>query len=226
MKDKIKILIVEDDIFTAERIELKLIKIGYTNIAIAMSYQQAMASIKEEIPDLILLDLHLKDGYRGIDIATEKEVFNKVAIIYITSDTDSQTLKTLQATNPKSYLSKPLKEEELEFHVSSVLKHIDKRKLIPLGYNFSYDLEKEILFFKNEPCPQKEQPTKKERVLLELLIHEKGKFITSERLESIIWANKPTSSTSSLRTLVLNLRKKLNPKMIVNTPYDGYKLDI
>lgn len=223
MKSDIKILIVEDNILTAKKIERKLKEMDYSNIDIAMSYREAMRSIKEERPDLILLDLHLKDGYTGIDIAYEEEVLNKIAIIYITGKRDSKTLESLRATKPKSYLSKPIREEELEFHVSSALEAIDKRRLINLGFNFSYDLEERVVLKNKQPHTPKLTP--KEKLLLEELIKTKEVMISPELLTSKLWTDK-VPSDNALRMLVSSLRNKLEFEIIINEPYIGYKLNI
>jgi len=81
MIDKIKILIVEDESLLAIGIKTKLVKMGYKMVDIAINYEKAMLNIKEETPDLILLDVDLKGTFTGIDIANTKEVFNKIPII-------------------------------------------------------------------------------------------------------------------------------------------------
>jgi response regulator of citrate/malate metabolism len=57
MIDKIKILIVEDNALIAKGIKSQLLNMGYQIITMAINYEKAMHSIKEEIPDLILLDV-------------------------------------------------------------------------------------------------------------------------------------------------------------------------
>jgi len=219
MKINSKILIVEDEAITAKAIESQIKKMGYDNTAIAINYKNAMKSIREDKPDLILLDIDLKSDYSGIDIANQKEVFNKIPIIYLTACTDLKTIENLIATNPKAYLSKPLRFEELQVAIALALDY--KKGVIDIGYEFSYDLENRNLF-------QKQQPIKlsyKEKLLLERLIERDGECVPLKVLEFEIWGHE-VKSESSLRTLVSSLRKKLNPKMIVNVTSFGYKLEL
>ncbi|SFV64840.1 sensory transduction regulatory protein [hydrothermal vent metagenome] len=218
MIDKLKILIVEDEALIAKGIKSQLLKMGYKRVAIAINYNQAMLSIKEESPDLILLDVDLKSRHTGLDIGNNKEVLNRIPIIYITSFSDAKTLKEIMKTNPKTYLSKPLRYAELEVAVSLALK--DKMiKTVNLSYGFNYDFENRKLI-KNRVDVHL---TKKEKLLLEALIRRKGEYVSSKILELEVWINGDMAE-SSLRTLVGNLRKKLKPEMIVNQPSFGYKL--
>jgi DNA-binding response OmpR family regulator len=218
MIDKIKILIVEDEAVIAIGIKSHLVRMGYKIVTMAINYEQAMLSIKEEAPDLILLDVDLKSSYTGIDIGNEKEVLNRIPVIYISSFSDSQTLEDIMLTNPKNYLSKPLRYAELEVAVSLALQ--DKMiKTVDLGYGFNYDFENRELF-ENKVLVNL---TKKEKLLLESLIRGKGKYISSTTLEFEVWTA-GVKAGNSLRMLVGNLRKRLKSEMIVNQPSLGYKL--
>ena len=218
MINKIKILIVEDNAFIAKGIKSHLLKMGYKRIDMAISYEKVMLNIKEEVPDLILLDIDLKGLKTGIDIAKEKEVFNKIPVIYISSFSDAETLEKIKRTHPKTYLSKPLRYAELEVAVSLALQE-KMVKTVDLGHEFNYDFEKRELF-KNKVAVHL---TKKEILLLESLIRRKGKCVSPNILELEIWED-GAMAESSLRTLVANLRKRLKPEMIVTQASLGYQL--
>lgn len=220
MKDNIKILIVEDEALAAKAIETQLTQMGYKIIFIAINYTKAMKIIKQKRPDLILLDIDLKDSYTGIDIANEKEVLNRIPIIYTTSHTDHKTLKELIATKPKSYLSKPIKYEDLKVAISLALIPKDyKNSLVNIGDDFTYSLKDQTLLKHQELV----KLSKNEKILLERLIQAKSNFVSSKELEFSIWAYE-TKSENSLRTLVRSLRKKLKPDLIINKISFGYKL--
>ncbi len=214
---KISILIVEDEALTAKAIEGELKKMGYREIHIAISYEKALQEIKTYHFDLILLDINLKSKNSGITLAQHKEVFEKIPVIFITADKDEQTIQDMLATNPKNYLLKPLRYAELKFSIDLALK--DKKETINLGYDFTYDLKHQNLFHKQKPI--KLSPN--EKLLLERLLTEKGDFVYASVLEDSIWGDKIVPE-SSLRTLILRLRKKLNPKIIVTVAGVGYKV--
>lgn len=74
-----KILIVEDDKFLRELIAQKLIKEGY-NIAEAVDGEKGIKTVKEEKPDLVLLDLILP-GIDGFEVLAKMKEDPKMAQI-------------------------------------------------------------------------------------------------------------------------------------------------
>lgn len=230
MIQDVDILIVEDEALVAQAMREQIEKMGYDNIDIAISYTKAMQYIKSKTPDLILLDIALRGKHTGIDIAYKKEVFNIIPIIYITALTDTKTLKELIATNPKSYLSKPIKYEELQVAIDLALGY--KRGIIDIGYSFGYDLKNRNLFIDKKLI----RVSPNEKLLLEKLIESQGVSVPSGILVSTIWGNE-VKSDSSLRTLVRSLREKLKDEvedeikdkikdeMIKTIPSFGYRLN-
>lgn len=74
-----KILIVEDDRFLRELISRKLLNEGY-NIAEAVDGEEGIKKIKEEKPDLVLLDLILP-GADGFEVLTKTKADSSVSSI-------------------------------------------------------------------------------------------------------------------------------------------------
>lgn len=68
------------------------------------------------------------------------------------------------------------------------------------------------------------QLSKKEYLLIELLLHNKGKIIPYSLIESSVWEDKPMSM-DALRTLVGGIRKKTYPSIFSNHNGVGYKID-
>jgi len=222
MKSKAKILIVEDNAITAKGIQTQIKNIGYNSIDIATTYNKAMSKIKKNRPDLILLDINLKGEYNGIDIANEKEVLNKIPIIYITGDDEIQT-EDLIETNPKAYISKPIKDRDrdLKVAISLALMSDNRDKIVQIGYGFSFDCINKVLMYQNRLI----KISKNEKLLLERLIEGIGEVVYFSELEIYIWGYE-SKTEGSLRTLVWNLKKKLNPNMIENIKSFGYKLNL
>ena len=221
MKDDVNILIVEDDLFTAKNIQKKVEKMGFKHSELALTYQKAIEILKKRKFDLILLDVNLENGYTGMDIAHEKKVWHKIPVIYITGCKDAQTKKEILNSIYHSYLCKPLRYDELEMAIASALQVKEASLIIKLGHYFHYEKETKILFQDEEII----KLSKNETSLLESLIQTNGGVCPIKELEFAVWGYEPPS-TSSLRTLIGSLRKKLNPKMIVNVPSLGYQLVI
>ena len=102
-----KILIVEDNLFVAEDLKDKLEQLQYRVTAIAGSFDEALACIQIEIPDLALLDIELKGELTGIDLA-EKLGVMKIPFIYLTGIQDHNTYSKAKNTTPLKNLAKPI----------------------------------------------------------------------------------------------------------------------
>ncbi|HAN26826.1 MAG TPA: response regulator, partial [Haliea salexigens] len=60
-----KILIVEDESIVALDIRRRVEKLGYRVTGMAVRAQQAMTLIESELPDIVLMDIHLNDAIDG-----------------------------------------------------------------------------------------------------------------------------------------------------------------
>lgn len=109
----IKILIVEDELIIAEDIRNMLSSIGYEVIDVAMDFDDAIAILEKQKPDLILLDVNLNSHKDGIDLAELINEKYKIPFIFTTSYSDSATLNRAKNTHPVNYLVKPFKKEQL-----------------------------------------------------------------------------------------------------------------
>ena len=86
----INVLIVEDEIIIAEDIASYLESLGYNVIGIVDNGTAALQKIKEDAPDLILLDININGPIDGVQVAT---------II----KQDYKNIKSLQNTNMLCY---------------------------------------------------------------------------------------------------------------------------
>jgi two-component system cell cycle sensor histidine kinase/response regulator CckA len=103
-----KILIVEDEAIVACDIERRLRKAGYEVPAIAITGDQALASIEQTSPDLVLMDIRLKGPSDGIAVASEVRNRFHIPVVFLTAHADKATLERAKATGPFSYLVKPI----------------------------------------------------------------------------------------------------------------------
>ena len=116
----LKILIVEDEIFIAETINMYLTERDHEIIDIAISYEEAEQSYHLRKPDLVLLDIRLYGEKSGIDFAnfliSQSE---PPPYIYLTSQYDTRVLDMALQTNPYGYITKPFQKESLWTAVES-----------------------------------------------------------------------------------------------------------
>lgn len=116
-----RILIVEDEAITAMDLQDRFEFWGYTAPIIASSGKEALKKAIEIKPDLILMDIGIKNCTDGIKIA--KEITNNLdtAIVYLLSYFDEKMMRYMRTTKPYGYISKPFDENQLKFTVEKAL---------------------------------------------------------------------------------------------------------
>ncbi|GAK90001.1 sigma-54-dependent transcriptional regulator [Nonlabens ulvanivorans] len=67
--EKVKIIVVEDEILIADNICDALEDLGYEVLEPAISYSEAVQRIEDEQPDIAILDIQLSGSKSGIDLA-------------------------------------------------------------------------------------------------------------------------------------------------------------
>ena len=112
--NKIRILIVEDELIIAEDIRMQLEDLGYEVIpAIARAYEEALELFRAEQPDLVLLYIILAGDKDGIALGTSIREISDVPVIFLTSHADSSTVERAKAVNPDAYIVKPFEKKDL-----------------------------------------------------------------------------------------------------------------
>ncbi len=226
--NKTKVLIVEDETIISLEIKKCLEKFEYEVTNTCKNYDNAINSVKTNVPDIILMDINLKNSKDGIETATKINSIKKIPIIYITSFNDEKTIQRAIKTNPVSYLLKPFKREELKANIllgiykeSQINKSYSNQNHLHIGLGYYFNYSKKSLFYKDLQI----KITNKESMLLKILIDAKGEIVTMEEIESTIWQH-TSISDSTLRTLIYRLRCKLENKLIETIPTVGVKLRI
>ena len=83
--DKVRILVVEDEAIVAMDIASILQKLGHEVTDVVSSGEQAIARVKENRPDLILMDIGLKGEMDGIETAKHIRGQFSIPVIYLTA---------------------------------------------------------------------------------------------------------------------------------------------
>ena len=127
MNDTTRILIVEDDMIIAANISLQLTKLGYEVTGIVPRGEEAITHVKENAPDILLLDINLKGKLNGIDTAKAIQQFCNTPVIYITANNDEATFTKAKATHPLAFISKPVNTLELRRSIELVIEQIKEK---------------------------------------------------------------------------------------------------
>ncbi|MGA8854138.1 MAG: LytTR family transcriptional regulator DNA-binding domain-containing protein [Christiangramia sp.] len=114
MGEKIKILIVEDEMIIAANISLQLNELGYEVTGIVPRGEEALMHIKSEIPDILLLDINLKGNLDGIETALAMQKTHDIPVIYLTANIDDVHFNRAKDTHPYGFIAKPFKKLDLQ----------------------------------------------------------------------------------------------------------------
>ncbi len=107
------ILIVEDELLIAEDIKTTIEELGHNVIAIVVRANKAIKILNSQKVDLILLDITIKGGLNGIDLAEIVNQQFKIPFIYLTSHADPKTVNEAIKTAPQGYVVKPYSNSDL-----------------------------------------------------------------------------------------------------------------
>ncbi len=100
------ILLVEDNLSFALEIEMLIKELGYGFVGQVDNAKDAVNSIDQETPDVVLVDIGIKGQQNGIELARFLEGKN-IPFIFITQSRDRTTYADAQSLKPIAYLVKP-----------------------------------------------------------------------------------------------------------------------
>jgi len=119
-----KILVVDDEPDILKTVNFRLKKAGY-EVLTAANGQEALAIIRKEKIDLVLLDLVMPvmDGYELYGIIKGDEDFRDIPIIILSASANKNTVEdTRKELKVEGYLLKPFEAQELLDSIRNVLK--------------------------------------------------------------------------------------------------------
>ena len=129
MDDRIKILIIEDEMIIAAHLSLQLSGLGYDVTGIIPRAEEAILHLRQHQPDIVLLDINLKGDIDGIDMAHEMQKHHNIPIIYLTANSDDSHFERAKATKPFAFISKPFKKLELQRSIELAVSQIRRDQL-------------------------------------------------------------------------------------------------
>ncbi len=108
-----RILIAEDEKIIALDLQRRLERFGYSVVGMASEGSEAVATTRETLPDIVLMDIQLAGPMDGIDAAITIKNELGIPVIFITAYADEKTLERAKEVEPAGYILKPFKEREL-----------------------------------------------------------------------------------------------------------------
>src|SRR5580704_7936838 len=124
------IVIVEDEGLIAVDLRGRLERAGYRVPGIAGTAVEALDVIREKSPDLILMDIRLRGGSDGIQVAEQVLRDFDIPVVYLTAYEDRKTLQRASQTQAFGFIKKPIDSASLQGSIEmAISKHRHERLL-------------------------------------------------------------------------------------------------
>ena len=120
-----KLLIVEDEMIIGANISMQLTNLGHEVLGIIPRGEEAIKFVKENQPDIVLMDINLKGDLDGVQTAAKIQESSNTPIIYITANADDHNFERARATHPHAFISKPFKKLDLQRAIELTLSRIE-----------------------------------------------------------------------------------------------------
>ena len=230
MAKKFSILLVEDEENLQEALKLNL-ELEEYEVTSVYDGAEALKAVQQEHFDLMILDVMLPE-LDGISVCENIRLQNNDIPILMLSAKNSSADRVLGLKKgADDYLTKPFNLEELLLRVSKLLEKSSKlvnKEPLPQIYKFG----KNQVDFKASECTtragEKIMLTRKEMMLLKLLIENKNEVVTREKILQAVWGYNVYPTTRTIDNFILNFRKYFeedsrNPKYFHSVRGVGYK---
>jgi two-component system alkaline phosphatase synthesis response regulator PhoP len=223
-----RILLVDDEENIREVVKLNLELDGY-EVVTAADGKKAIQRFQEEHFDLLILDVMLPE-IDGFSIAEQVRLTNMdVPIIMLTAKDSAQDRVTGLRRGADDYLTKPFNLEELLLRVQKLLyRKVKSSELTPEQFNFGENHINFITFDVKSLNNGEFALTKKEAMLLKLLIDRKNEVVSRQQILQSVWGYDVFPSTRTIDNFILSFRKYFeqdpaNPKHFLSIRGVGYK---
>ena len=225
---KPSILLVEDEENLHHTLKLNLEMEGY-EVTSAYHGGMALTKLHDEYFDLVVLDIMLPevDGLTVLETMRLNKVDSPVLILSARS-TSAQRIEGLRQ-GADDYLTKPFALEELLLRVEKLISKNQKQSITaPITYSFgghTVDFTAQTaLLVQGEVV----ELSKKESMLLQLLVLHAGEVITREKILQAVWGYQVFPTTRTIDNFILNFRKYFetdsrNPRYFHSVRGMGYK---
>lgn len=221
-----KILVVDDEPQITRVLRSALTSSGYT-VEVADDGLSALEKIAAWSPDLVITDLSMP-RMDGIALCTEIRAHSNVPILVLSvREQEAAKVKALDA-GADDYVTKPFSIQELLARVRAQMRRLRsttkevEASPIDIG-DFHIDPEKRQV----QIAGREVHLSPKEFDLLFYMAQRPERVLTHRKLLVAIWGAYAIEQPESLRVLVAQLRKKIEPegepKYIINDPWVGYR---
>ena len=223
VKDRPRVLVVDDDEALAEMLTLVLRNEGFLSEIVTRG-DEAMAAFHSFRPDVVLLDLMLP-GRGGIDVCRDIRAESGVPIVMLTAKSDTVDVVTGLESGADDYVAKPFKPKELVARIRARVRRFEVPTPAELRIG---DLSIDVSGHAVTRDGQEISLTPLEFDLLACLAQNPRKVFSRELLLEQVWGYRHAADTRLVNVHVQRLRAKIevdpeNPTIVVTVRGVGYK---
>lgn len=219
-----RILLVEDDAAIIRTLSDFLSEEGFS-IRAADGQSAAVQAMEDQVPDLTLVDITLREGNGFAVCAYAKE--HGIPVIFLTASGDEYSVVTGLDMGADDYIAKPFRPRELVSRIRSVLRRAGKRQSTITVDDLVIDTDKATVARAGQPI----YLSALEYKLLLVFLNHRGRVLSREQLLEEIWDTAGDFvNDNTLTVYIKRLREKLepdpqSPRYIRTVRGLGYQMD-
>jgi len=222
------ILIVEDELIAAEYLKEVLTTNGFNVLGVIDNGREAMSEIPKIKPDIVLMDIMLKDNVSGSEVALHlKQYAPKIVIIFLTAYADSEMVEYAIESNSYGYLMKPYNEKEIVNTLKVVMARIgecvnhkkeeqNNQEILIINKNLVFNMKLKRLLRDDKEVKLGSNALN----FIELLCSQPNITVSNEQISLHVWGEVKNSVT--LRTHIHRIRTQIGSDIIHNVNGLGY----
>ena len=207
-----RVLVVEDEADIGALIKHALERSGDASVETASRGDEALRTITEQRPDLVILDLNLPvlSGTEVCRILRQRPETAELPIIMLTARTSESDRVAGLDLGADDYITKPFSLRELGARVRAVLrrraaKTAPSRAPVYKGAHLEADFDAVAVAVDGQPV----RLTRREFELLRFLVENRNRVLSRDRLLERVWGYERFIETRSVDVHVGRLRAKL-----------------
>jgi len=223
----VRLLLVDDDV-SIQRAVAPLLRSRRYEVDVVGTGAEALTSVHDRSPDLILLDLGLPD-LEGTEVCRRIRQDSKLPILVLSARGGESDKVAALDLGADDYVTKPFSPEELLARIRAALRRLD----VPEGpevervqvADLTIDYNRRRVIRGDDDI----RLTPKEFELLALLARNVDRVLTHRTILRSIWGGNAVDQPEHVWVLVAQLRKKIEidpgtPRYLLSEPFVGYRL--
>lgn len=229
-KKQLNILYVEDDVLFTPKIKYILEK-SFKSVLIASNGEEALELFKINKIDLIISDINMPKMDGLTFLKKLRELHNDIPFIFLTARQEANTIIDAIQFDISNYILKPIDLKNFLSIVDKSVKksykkyiEIEKKYIIEIDTEFFWNQKTKTLSKNNLPI----KLTKKELLLLELLLNYNNKVYSISEIACYLWDEDSGENdyVANLKNIISRLRNKIPEINIENVYGLGYMIKI